>query len=377
MHKSIKFILQYAALGVLLAVAFYAVQPYLGPLTRPGVAIRVAAPQPQPSSRAATAGHADTVERIAASVVNIYTAKRVSRQPHPLFGNSRLSDPRQYRERLQTSLGSGVLVSANGYLLTNHHVIADADQIQVALISGENFPEQLIGSDPESDLAVLRIAAQGLTPAVFADARQARVGDVVLAIGNPFGVGQTVTQGIISALGRSDLGINTFENFIQTDASINPGNSGGALVNARGELIGINTAIFSRSGGSQGIGFAIPADLAQTVFVSLVEHGRVIRGWLGIEGIDLTADIAARLNLDAAHGVLVTAVLRNSPAALAGLRRGDVITQVNALPTPNIRTALAHVSRLRPAQPLRIVGRRNGQPQTWQAITGERPKQQR
>ena len=376
MHQRIKFILGYTALGVLLAITFYAVQPYLTTLTRPSVAIRVAPPQqPQPGHTAA--GHADTVERSAASVVNIYTAKRVVRQPHPLFDVPRLSDPRQYRERLQTSLGSGVLVSADGYLLTNHHVIADADQIQVALISGESFPAQLIGSDPESDLAVLRIPAQGLTPAVFADAEQARVGDVVLAIGNPFGVGQTVTQGIISALGRSDLGINTFENFIQTDASINPGNSGGALVNTRGELIGINTAIFSRSGGSQGIGFAIPADLAQTVFISLVQHGRVIRGWLGIEGIDLTPDIAARLNVDATHGVLATAVLRNGPAALAGLRRGDIITHVNDRPTPNMRTALTYISRLQPTQPLRIAGLRNGQSRTWQAIAGERPRQQR
>jgi serine protease DegQ len=248
----------------------------------------------------------------------------------------------------QRGLGSGVIVTSDGYLLTNHHVIDGADEIEVQLVDGRHGPARVVGTDPDSDVAVLKIALPRLRAVAVGDSTGLQVGDTVLAIGNPFGVGQTVTAGIVSALGRNQLGINTFENFIQTDAAINPGNSGGALVDADGRLVGINTAIFSRSGGSLGIGFAIPAATAQQVMDSLVRDGRVVRGWIGVEPRDLTPELAESLRLPVKSGVLITGVLQNGPAKGGGLQPGDVVLRVAGKSVANTAELLAAVAALSP-----------------------------
>ncbi len=248
----------------------------------------------------------------------------------------------------QTGLGSGVIVSPEGYLLTNNHVVEDATEIEVQLADGRQARARLIGTDPDTDLAVLKIDLDRLPVIALGRLSELQVGDAVLAIGNPFNVGQTVTAGIVSALGRSRLGLSTFENFIQTDAAINPGNSGGALVDAQGRLVGINTAIFSRSGGSMGIGFAIPVDTAQQVMESLVRDGQVRRGWIGVEPRDLTAEMAETFGLPVREGVLITGVLADGPASKAGLRPGDVVLRVGDKPVANTAQLLAVVAALPP-----------------------------
>jgi Do/DeqQ family serine protease len=245
-------------------------------------------------------------------------------------------------------LGSGVIVSSEGYLVTNHHVIEGADEIEVQLADGRQAVAKVVGTDPETDVALLKIDLPRLPTAVFGDTDQLQVGDTVLAIGNPFGVGQTVTAGIVSALGRTRLGLSTFENFIQTDAAINPGNSGGALVDSSGHLVGINTAIFSRSGGSLGIGFAIPANTARAVMESLLKDGRVTRGWIGVEPQDLTPDLADTLHLPVKAGVLITGVLRDGPAASGGVQPGDVVVRIDGKAVGNTAELLNTVAALRP-----------------------------
>lgn len=274
------------------------------------------------------------VQRAAPAVVNIHTAKVVTERPRILFddplfqrffGDALRGTPRQ---RLQTSLGSGVIVSRDGYILTNFHVIDGADEIQIGLQNGETFRARVIGHDADTDLAVLKIEQSDLTPIPFGESEPLAVGDVVLAIGNPFGVGQTVTMGIVSATGRSQLGISPLENFIQTDAAINPGNSGGALINAYGQLIGINTAIFSKSGASHGIGFAIPAQIARDVLQEIIQTGDVVRGWIGVETQDLTSELADAFGVKLKQGIVVTGIYRDSPAQAAGLLPGDILTEL-------------------------------------------------
>jgi serine protease DegQ len=303
-----------------------------------------------PVAPVAHAGYADAARRAAPAVVSIAASKA------PLRSN-RLDDPwarlfsgrdRPASSRPQVGLGSGVIVSEQGFLLTNNHVVEGADDIEVLLADGRSASARIVGTDIETDLAVLKIDLDRLPVIAFGHTVALEVGDVVLAIGNPFGVGQTVTSGIVSALGRTRLGINTFENFIQTDAAINPGNSGGALVDAQGRLVGINTAIFSRSGGSLGIGFAIPADIARQVMDSLVRDGAVTRGWIGVESRDLTPDLAASLGLRVARGGLITGVLENGPAARGGLRPGDVVTRVNDRSVANATDLLDAVAALKP-----------------------------
>lgn len=271
------------------------------------------------------------------AVVNIFTSKKALPNPHQRF----LDDPafRQFfgdqLEGMETpsqpdnSLGSGVIVSEQGLILTNNHVIATADAIEIALADGRKLPATVIGTDPESDLALIKIEATNLPAITFASSDAINIGDIVLAIGNPFGVGQTVTQGIVSALGRNHLGINTFENFIQTDASINPGNSGGALIDVAGNLVGVNSAIYSRNGGSMGIGFAIPAKLAKQVMEQIITQGSVTRGWIGIEAQDITAELAESFRLTQAQGSLIAGVLAGGPAARAGLKAGDILLKIN------------------------------------------------
>lgn len=344
------------------------------PASRPAPELIEAAPL---SRQGGPASYASAVEQAAPAVVNIYSSRIIEREQHPL-----MSDPffRQFfgdgmptRRRMLSSLGSGVIVSEDGYVLTNHHVIRDADQIQVALRDGRETLAQVIGTDPESDLAVLRIDLDDLPVISLVDSESVAIGDVSLAIGNPFGVGQTVTMGIISATGRNQLGLSAYEDFIQTDAAINPGNSGGALVNAEGALIGINTAIFSRSGGSQGIGFAIPANLAHEILNELVTNGRVIRGWLGIEVHEITPDLAASFGLNATQGVVVASVMRNSPAQRAGLRPGDIVLSIDGKPILDPRIAMVDIAEVRPdtTLPLRII--RDGSKYDIDIEVGERP----
>ena len=322
--------------------------------------------------------YAHAVRQAAPAVVNIYSTKVVSEPTHPLmndpffrhfFGEG--GQPRQ--QRMQSSLGSGVLVSREGYLLTNHHVISGADEIRVALRDGRETFARVIGSDAESDLAVLRIELDDLPAISLASSDTLEIGDVVLAIGNPFGVGQTVTQGIVSALGRNSLGINTYEDFIQTDAAINPGNSGGALINPYGQLLGINTAIFSRSGGSQGIGFAIPSNLARQIMLDLINEGYVVRGWLGIEVQDLTPGLAQSLQLRERRGVLVAGLLRNGPAYNAGLQPGDLVTQINDHLVEHAREGINYIASLRPGSEAEIQLIRGNRSLSVTAVIGQRP----
>ncbi|MDR9467359.1 Do family serine endopeptidase [Marinospirillum sp.] len=325
--------------------------------------------------------YAQAVRQAAPSVVNIYTTKVIQQQLNPFmndpffrhfFGEDQM--PRQ--QRMQSSLGSGVLVNSEGYLLTNHHVVKDADEIRVALRDGRETFAKIIGSDAESDLAVLKIELDNLPAINLASSDTLEVGDVVLAIGNPFGVGQTVTQGIISALGRSSLGINTYEDFIQTDAAINPGNSGGALVNPYGQLLGINTAIFSRSGGSQGIGFAIPSNLAREIMLDLINEGFVVRGWLGIEVQELTSSLAASLNLDpSTQGLVIAGLLRNGPAHQAGLQPGDVLIRINDEPVGSARETINLIAGLDPDTQASLDILRDGEPLELTATIRQRPPQ--
>lgn len=313
------------------------------------------------------------------SVVNIFTSKKaVNQHPFmddPLFRHF-FGDQLDDQPQRENSLGSGVIVSAQGFILTNHHVIEAADEIEVALADGRTMPAQVVGTDPETDLAVLKVEMKDLPAITFAKPEHISVGDVVLAIGNPFGVGQTVTQGIISATGRSHLGINTFENFIQTDASINPGNSGGALIDTEGNLVGINSAIYSRSGGSMGIGFAIPVSLAKQVMEQIIRQGSVIRGWIGIEAQDVTPELAESFRLKTTNGALIAGVLRNSPAERAGLRPGDILVGVDGQEVTDSSSMLNLVSNLRPDTQavLKIV--RAQQPMDVAITVGRRPKPQ-
>ena len=277
-------------------------------------------------------------------------------------------------EQQQTGLGSGVIMSPEGYVLTNNHVVEGADEIEVVLQDARRITAKVIGTDPESDLAVLKITLDKLPVMALGNSDALQVGDQVLAIGNPFGVGQTVTSGIVSALGRNQLGINTFENFIQTDAAINPGNSGGALVDINGHLMGINTAIYSRSGGSMGIGFAIPVSTAKQVMEGIVKNGQVVRGWIGVEPSELTPELAQTFGIQAVQGVIVTGVLNNGPAGQAGIRPGDVILQVGGQPVRTVSELLTRIAALTPAQAAPFVLQRRGEQLDVQVTPAQRPR---
>ncbi len=317
-------------------------------------------------------------QRASAAVVSINTSKAPQRNPHAgepwfrfFFGDR--------EDEAQTGLGSGVIVSAEGYILTNNHVIEGADEIEVSLNDGRRARARVIGTDPETDLAVLKVALEKLPLVVWGKSDALQVGDQVLAIGNPFGVGQTVTSGIVSALGRNQLGINTFENFIQTDAAINPGNSGGALVDVNGHLMGINTAIYSRSGGNMGIGFAIPVSTARQVMESIIRDGSVTRGWIGVEPRDLSAELAESFGLKKPasgewQGVIIAGVLQNGPAAQAGIRPGDVVTAVQGQPVGSVSDLLAQVASLKPGAAAEMQLVRGGTAMTLKVTPGVRPR---
>ena len=315
-------------------------------------------------------------QKSSAAVVSINTSKAARNDPRSQDPWFRFFFGEQGNEP-QMGLGSGVIVSASGYILTNNHVVESADEIEVVLNDSRRARAKVIGTDPETDLAVLKIELDRLPAIVLGSSDALQVGDQVLAIGNPFGVGQTVTSGIISALGRNQLGINTFENFIQTDAAINPGNSGGALVDTSGNLLGINTAIYSRSGGSMGIGFAIPVATAKLVLEGIVKDGQVTRGWIGVEPNDLSPELAETFGVKAKEGVIITGVLQDGPAARAGIKPGDVITQVAGKPVSNVADLLSSVAALKPGTASKFsVLRRDSQVEL--AVTPSvRPKQRR
>jgi Do/DeqQ family serine protease len=325
--------------------------------------------------------YAYAVNRAAPAVVNINTAKVITVQPHPFFndpifrqffGNG--SDLIKPQKQVVTSLGSGVILSHDGYILTNNHVVRGADAIQVSLRDGRHATAKVIGTDPDTDLAILKISLKNLPVITLGNSDKIHIGDVVLAIGNPFGVGQTVTMGIISATGRNKLGINTFENFIQTDAAINPGNSGGALVDTNGNLIGINSAIFSKSGGYQGIGFSIPMSLAKNVMADIIEYGRPLRGWLGIEAHQITPSVAKSLELKSTNGVIVVGVTRNGPAHKAGVVPGDVILAIDGKTIESANDALNQISRHRPNDKIKLTVWRDGKTMDIVVTAIERPR---
>lgn len=323
---------------------------------------------------------APMLKKTTAAVVNIATSGTVPIQQNPMFNDPFFrhffEQPSQPRHRKTQSLGSGVIVNAKmGYIITNNHVIDKADVIKVTLSNGETYQAKLIGTDPDSDVAVIQIKAKNLTAIPLANSEQLQVGDFAIAIGNPFGLGQTVTSGIISAMERSGLGIEGYENFIQTDASINPGNSGGALVNLRGELIGINTAIYSKSGGSQGIGFAIPVNMADDIMQQLIKHGEVKRGRLGAQAQDLTPQLAKAFNIPFRRGAVVAHVEKDSAADRAGLKPGDIVTEINGKAVRNADMLRNNMGLLRIGQSVHMTILREGKTRTLTATVAENDKQ--
>ncbi len=373
------FLLQSVTLGLLLALAWLwwqsgfdpqRLMKRLAPAAEPAVIV----PARQLPRRSGPFSYAEAVRKSSSSVVTIYTRKHIEEIAPPGEATPAVPQQRRFkRERNETNLGSGVIVSRNGYILTNQHVIDGADEILVSLPDGRGSEARLIGQDRETDIAVLQIDLPGLQPISVVDAdSDIEVGDVVLAIGNPLNVGQTVTMGIISATGRNRIGLNTFENFIQTDAAINPGNSGGALVNANGDLIGINSAIFTQSGGSQGIGFAIPVSLALDIMKQLIENGRVTRGWLGIEGTEISAR-SPNGGLERVRGVLVLGVFVDSPADRAGVEPGDIIIAVNGRPVHQVRNVLEMIASHKPGDRVTLELLRGQEKLQLTLATTERP----
>ena len=372
---------QAATIGVALLFVVATFRPdWLGRPLLPGTGTAIVSLKeatPLATGTARTNSYSEAVRRAVPSVVNIYTSKEVKTPRSPFFNDPvfRQFFGNRFDEQPQKTqgLGSGVIVSNQGYILTNQHVVEAADEIEVALSDGRKLRARSVGSDPETDLAVLQVSAGALPSITFGDDESLKLGDVVLAIGNPFGVGQTVTMGIVSGLGRTP-GINTFENFIQTDAAINPGNSGGALVDAAGNLVGINTAIYSQSGGSLGIGFSIPASTAKRVLESIVRDGVVRRGWIGVEAQEITAELAESFKLPSTSGALIAGVLKGGPAEQAGIKPGDILTAVADKPVRNPTSMLDLVAGLVPGKPASLTLLRNAREVRVDIEVGIRPK---
>ncbi len=341
-------------------------------------AVSPATPVPvlQAPIQPAIGSYREAAGRAMPAVVNILTSKAL-RQNHPLLRDPffrKFFGDRAPREEQVASLGSGVIVSPEGYILTNNHVVEAADEIEVVLADGRKAPAKVVGTDPETDLAVIQIKEKNLPVIVLGHADQAKVGDVVLAIGNPFGVGQTVTMGIISAVGRNNLHINQFENFIQTDAAINFGNSGGALIDTSGNLIGINSAIYSQTGGSVGIGFAIPVTTAKSVMEAIIKTGHVVRGWIGIESQDITPELAESFGLARQSGTIIAGVVRNGPADRAGIRPGDILLTVQGKPVTDTSQMLTLIAQLAPGEKAKMTVMRKDRESTLDVMVGKRPR---
>ena len=373
------------AIGLIATASFIYLVTELSVERTPDVAnaslLKMAAAKPPALS--GPVSYSSAVKAASPAVVNINTEKIVTVRSHPffsdplfkqMFGNM-IIDGSEGQKRIENSLGSGVIINKDGYVLTNNHVIQGADAIQVSLKDGRSSTAEVIGTDPETDIALLKIDLDKLPVITIGDSEKLEIGDVVLAIGNPFGVGQTVTMGIVSATGRTQLGINTFENFIQTDAAINPGNSGGALVDAYGNLIGINTAIFSRSGGSQGVGFAIPSKMAKDIMNQLIKYGQAVRGWLGFEGHALTPKLVESLELEQTEGLIITAIVRNSPAHKAGLEPGDIIAGIDDIKVKSGHDALAVITAKQPGEKVTLLIKRDNRQYSVTATTIARPAQ--
>ncbi len=330
----------------------------------------------QASGPGAPGSYREAAGRAMPAVVNILTTKAL-RDNHPLLKDPffrRFFGDRAQPEEQQASLGSGVIVSPDGYILTNNHVIDAADEIEVVLADGRKAPAKVVGADPETDLAVIRVDLKNLPVIVLGQADAARVGDVVLAIGNPFGVGQTVTMGIVSAVGRNNLHINHFENFIQTDAAINFGNSGGALIDTSGNLLGINSAIYSQSGGSVGIGFAIPVSTAKSVMEAIIQHGQVVRGWIGIETQDITPELAESFGLPLQGGTIIAGVVRNGPADKAGIRPGDILLAIDGKKVGSTADMLNQIAQLAPGGKSTMTVVRKDREAKVAVTVGKRPR---
>jgi serine protease DegQ len=349
-------------------------KPFRSPAEQPVLVNQIASEK----TAHAEGSYSNAAKKAMPAVVNIFTSKKVlPRAQHPFMDDPLFrhffGDQFDEEQRSDNSLGSGVIVSSQGYIITNHHVIESADEIEVALADGRTLSAKVVGTDPETDLAVLKVDSTDLPTITLANPDQSSVGDVVLAIGNPFGVGQTVTQGIISALGRSHLGINTFENFIQTDASINPGNSGGALIDTNGNLVGVNSAIYSRSGGSMGIGFAIPVSLAKQVMEQIIRQGGVIRGWVGIEAQDITPQLADSFKLSHTKGSLIAGILPDSPAEKADLKPGDILLAINGNVVADSSSMLNLIANLQPNEKATLRIARNQREMDIEVVIGKRP----
>ena len=369
---------------VTIALALYFVYGALRPASRVQQLGSPATPIPvveTASSSLAPGSFRDAAARAMPAVVNILTTQAPKRGSHPLmrdpffkrFFGERTPDMEEEGGAMKNSLGSGVIVSHEGYILTNNHVVEGADEIEVVLTDGRKAPAQVVGLDPETDLAVIKVKLDKLPVIVLGQSEQARVGDAVLAIGNPFGVGQTVTMGIISALGRNNLHINSFENFIQTDAAINFGNSGGALVDTRGNLIGINTAIYSQSGGSVGIGFAIPVSTTKTVMEAIIKNGHVVRGWIGVETQDITQELADSFGLQRSTGAIIAGVVRGGPADKAGIKPGDILLNVDGKPVGDTTEMLNLIAQLPPGEKAKMTVLRKSREAALDVVVGKRP----
>ncbi|MDH2915237.1 MAG: trypsin-like peptidase domain-containing protein [Gallionella sp.] len=379
-----KFWLLFAqATTIALAVLFviHTLKPTLLPTAaRGGVVTLYEDDKPEAASDLPNVGFSRAAQKVMPAVVNIFTTNEVNQQAHPFMDDPRFrfffgDEFDDNASQQNSSLGSGVLVSHDGYILTNHHVVESADQIEVAFADGRKTKGHIIGTDPETDLAVIKVDIGNNLPAVtFAGAEAAHVGDIVLAVGNPFGVGQTVTMGIVSALKRNHLGLNTFENFIQTDAAINPGNSGGALADVEGNLLGINSAIYSPNGGSLGIGFAIPVSTAKKIMEQIIQNGSVTRGWIGVAVQDMTPELAESFKLKDTQGVLISEVVRGSPADKAGIKAGDILVSIADSTLTDSTVMLDTISALVPGNTVALKLLRNQTDVVVQVKVGKRPK---
>ena len=372
---------QATTIGLAILFVIHTLKPGLLPAAARGGVVTLYENPSDTANSVPAGGFSAAAKKAMPAVVNIYTSSTVKAPANPLMNDPRFrfffgEEPDDEDQTQQSaSLGSGVLVSHDGYILTNHHVIESADQIEVALADGRTTKGRIIGSDPDTDLAVIKIDLPGELPAItFGQSDRVQVGDVVLAVGNPFGVGQTVTMGIVSALKRNHLGLNTFENFIQTDAAINPGNSGGALVDVNGDLIGISSAIYSPNGGSLGIGFAIPVSTAKKIMEQIIQNGSVTRGWIGVAVQEITPELAESFQLGETKGVLISEVVRDGPADQAGVKVGDILVGVNDKAIPDSNAMLETISALAPGQTATVKLIRNHRDVTVQVKAGKRPR---